>query len=88
MLYDKEEIIYRQNNDQINSDDDKSELISFILGIISFLVLFFVNPIFSVVISGVGLYFGIRSNTILNIIMHALIICVFVIMTNDIFRGL
>ena len=88
MLYDKEEIIYRQNNDQINSDDDKSELISFILGIISFLVLFFVNPIFSVVISGGGLYFGIRSNTILNIFMHALIICVFVIMTIDIFRGL
>lgn len=88
MLYDKEDTIYRQNENQVNVEDDKSDLISFILGIISFIIIFFVNVLFSIVISGVGLYFGIKSKTPLNILMHSLIIGVFVMMVIKISGGL
>ena len=88
MLYERQETIYRQSENQINIEDDKSDLISFILGIVSFIVMYFLSPIFSVVISGVGLFFGIKSKTTLNIVMHTLIIGVFVMAIVTIAGGL
>lgn len=88
MLYERQETIYRQSENQINIEDDKSDLISFILGIVSFIVMYFISPIFSVVISGVGLFFGIKSKTTLNIVMHTLIIGVFVMAIVTIAGGL
>ena len=88
MLYERQETIYRQSENQINIEDDKSDLISFILGIFSFIVMYFISPIFSVVISGVGLFFGIKSKTTLNIVMHTLIIGVFVMAIVTIAGGL